>query len=146
MLFRSTLDDLIALFHAVPNLQDLRCELLLKNPSYRCRLYPVADIFNVLSRIPGLLSNLQSLVICSHRSTGIVDHVWEYIPKIFSQSHRKLLTLMFEVTDRLHMHRKDLDTVLQLVDEGFDIRIFECGRDYLQKDRAERTSLPNPPT
>ena len=143
---KETLDDLIALFHAVPNLQDLRCEFFLKYPSYSYCLYPMADIFNVLSRIPGLLSNLQSLVIYSHCSTGIFDHVWEYIPKIFSQPHRKLLTLMFEVTDRLHVYRKDLDTVLKLVDEGFDIRIFECGRDYLQKDRAERTSLPNPPT
>ena len=142
---KQILDDLIALLHAVPKLQNLRCEFRSKHLFFSSDMYSMADIFKVLSRIPGLLSNLQSLVIYSQCT--ISDYVWEYIPKIFSQSHRKFLTLKFEAAGWVNMFDNDLDTVLQLVDEGFDIRVLEChGQDYLQKVRAERPWLANPAT
>jgi hypothetical protein len=137
------LDDLIALLRAVPNLQNLQCECLSKDSFIDT--YFMVDIFKVLSLIPELLFNLQSLVIYSHCT--ISDDIWEYIPKIFSQSHRKLLTLKFEATGWVNMFDDDLDTILQLVDEGFDIRIFEYAvQDYLQEMRAKRLWLANPPT
>ena len=142
---KQILDDLIALLHAVPKLQNLRCEFRSKHSFFSSDMYSMADIFKVLSRIPGLLFNLQSLVIYSQCT--ISDYVWEYIPKIFSQSHRKFLTLKFEAAGWVNMFDNDLDTVLQLVDEGFDIRVLEChGQDYLQKVRAERPWLANPAT
>jgi hypothetical protein len=141
---KQTLDDLTALLRAVPNLQNLQCELLLESSFFSSDMYSIVDIVKVLSRIPELLFNLQSLVIYSHCT--LTDDIWEYIPKIFSQSHRKLLTLKLEATGWVNMFEHDLDTALQLVDEGFDIRIFERGQDYLQKIRAERASLANPPT
>ena len=115
-------------------------------------MYSMIDIFKMLSRappirsggIPGLLSGLQSLVIYSHCT--ISGSVWECIPDIFHWTHRKLLTLKFEAMGSLNIHSSDLDKTSQLVNEGFDIRIFERGQDYLQKIRAERPSLANPPT
>jgi hypothetical protein len=141
---KQTLDDLIALLHAVPDLQNLQCEFLLNDLFFGSAMHSMADIFKVLSWVPGFLSNLQSLVIHSHRT--ISDDIWEYIPKIFSQSHRKFLTLKFEAMGWVNMYDNDLVTVLQLGDEGFDIRILECGQDYLQKIRAKRPWLANPPT
>jgi len=138
---KGTLDDLVALLRAVPYLQNLQCQFLSKNWFSGSGIYSMADIFKVLFSIPELVSNLQSLVIYSHCT--ISDSVWEYIPKIFSQSHRKLLTLKFEAMGWVNLFDDDLCIIFQLIDEGFDIRIFGCGEDYLQKTR---TWLANPPT
>jgi hypothetical protein len=98
----------------------------------------IHELFEMLSSspailvgdIPGFLPSLQSLTISAW---GI--STWEFIPLLFTSPHRKLLHLEVNKDSAIEIDNDTLRTILRLVDEGINIRIFAGRRrvDYLQK-------------
>jgi len=78
---------------------------------------------------PGFLPQLQSLVFYSN--TCEESLVWQYIADIYTCPQRKLLSM--EVNIREYEVRIEDDTrtrISQLIDQGANISILKCGRDY----------------
>ena len=112
----------------------------------------IHDLFKHLSSsppllegdVPGFLPNLRSLtIVACHLTTQ-----WAAIPRLFSWPHRRFLRLlvndMYPGVDRIDIHT--MRTILRLVDEGFNIRIFGGfgDEDYLESFRKKlRTVGPS---
>jgi hypothetical protein len=128
------LEDLKKLFEAVPCLQKLKWCSCSDSTS---AIYVMDDLLQHLSSssilagdIPGLLPHLRYLTLTS-QSPG--TFTWEHIPRIFSWPHRKFLHLELTTMDKIEIDNDDLAKILQLVDQGVNIRIFEDYDDYLEK-------------
>ena len=65
--------------------------------------------------------------------------MWASISYLFSWPHRKFLRLCVKVSYEIKMDIDTLHTILRLVDEGINIRIFKLEGldyvDYLQKSK-----------
>jgi hypothetical protein len=86
-----------------------------------------------VGNVPRFLPNLQSLTIF-----GSQISMWTAIPRLFSWPHRKLLHLEVNKLDSaIEIDNDTLRTILRLVDEGINIRIFGGRRrvDYLQESK-----------
>jgi len=128
---KMNVEDLKKLLDAIPSLQNLHLELLSSNG-----LFVTDSLLQDLSPpipmggIPTFLPHLRSLTL---PLMGKESRMWECIPRIYSWPPRKLLRLSLDV--RAYSSRAIdqgmLDKILQLIDEGIDIRILKYGQDYL---------------
>ena len=127
------LEDLKKLFEAVPCLQNLEWCPCSDSTS---AIYVMDDLLRhlssspILTDIPGFLPHLRYLTLTS-QSPG--TFTWEYIPRIFSWPHRKSLHLELTTMDKIEIDNDDLAKILQLIDQGVNIRIFEDSDDYLEQ-------------
>jgi len=128
---RPVLEDLVKLLNAIPSVQTLQLEFV----SNFC----VHFIDHLLQRLssslpvlagnkPGFLPQLQSLVIFSQ---GV--SMWHCIPQIYSWPHRKLLSLEVDTIPTVLIDDDTLHKILQLIDDGINIRIFSDRQDYLEQ-------------
>jgi hypothetical protein len=100
----------------------------------------IRELFEHLSLSPPIgdiaefLPSLQSLTISTWKIS-----IWECIPYFFSSPHRTLLSLEVIKRGAKNIDNDTLRTILRLVDEGFNIRIFGGweGLDYLQKFKGK---------
>ena len=131
-----TLEGFKRLFDAVPYLQNLRwCSC-----SDASSIHIMNDLLQQLSSspilagdIPGFFPHLRYLTLTSFTSYSPGTFTWEYIPRIFSWPHRKFLHLELTTIDKIGIDDNDLAKILQLVDQGVNIRISEGSGDYLEQ-------------
>jgi hypothetical protein len=76
-----------------------------------------------------LLPDLQSLKLIGSKLNS-----WVCIPLIFRWPHRKLLTLVIKM-ESIEIRDEVSRTLVQLVDEGIDLRIFDSDEDYISRFR-----------
>jgi len=121
------LNSLGKLLSHIPSLQKLECELRYDNSTF-----VVQDLFqNLFSSPPAFLPKLSSLSLCAFSES----FDWDYISCIYQRPHRKLLSLRVYSVGQVGIAGVDLAKILELVDQGFNIRILEDGEDYLEQFR-----------
>lgn len=115
------LEDIKKLLNAVPSLQILHLNFCCaaNGPVIR-ELFEHLFSSMPIGDISGFLPTLRCLTI-----SGWKISIWECTPCLFSSPHRKLLRLEVNKRSDIKIEKDTLRTILRLVDEGFNIRIFE---------------------
>jgi len=124
--------SLEALLSCIPSLQQLECELRYENGTSIMR-----DLFqNLSSSQSGFLPKLDHLALCAFSD----EFDWEYIFPMYELPQRKLLSLQADPYDGVRINDVDFAKILELVDQGFNIRILEDGEDYLAGYRLQKNN------
>ena len=127
LLVGEDLQSLEVVLSCVPSLQKLECEFRYENSTFL-----VQDLFqNMSSSRSRFLPKLDYLALCAF-SDGFG---WENIFPMYDWPQRKLLSLRMDFYGDVRMNDVDSAKFLELVDQGFNIRILEDGEDYLEKFR-----------
>ena len=113
-------EGFIELLDAVPSLQNLECESLVDHTMNKF-LQKLSSSPPMSGGIPGFLPKLQSLTLRPDSYPG--TSTWGYIPRIFSWSHRKFLSLTVDTFGKIALDYDDRDEISQLIHKGFSIRI-----------------------